>query len=54
MPWFCLRSWTRCRRGLWCALALQTALVSAVAVSSDRDLLRAELSRAQPRIPASR
>jgi len=46
MPWFSLHSWSRCRRGALCALALQAAFVSAVAASSDRELLRAELLRA--------
>lgn len=48
MPWFSLHSWSRCRRGALCALALLAAFVSAVAASSDRELLRAELARAQP------
>jgi hypothetical protein len=47
MPWFSLHSWSRCRRRALCALALQAAFVSAVAASSDRDLLRAELARAE-------
>lgn len=47
MPWFSLHSWSRCRRGALCALALQAAFVSAVAASSDRELLRAELARAE-------
>ncbi|BAV96664.1 hypothetical protein [Lysobacter enzymogenes] len=47
MPWFLLHSWSRCRRGALCALALQAAFVSAVASSSDRELLRAELARAE-------
>jgi len=47
MPWFSLHSWSRCRRGALCALALQAAFVSAVAASSDRGLLRAELARAE-------
>ncbi|MFK3646922.1 hypothetical protein ACI2IY_00600 [Lysobacter enzymogenes] len=47
MSWFSLRPWPRCRCGLWCALALQAARVSAVAVSSDRELLRAGLLRAR-------
>ena len=46
-PWFLLHSWSRCRRGALCALALQAAFVSAVASSSDRELLRAELARAE-------
>lgn len=48
MPWFSHRPWARCWRGLLCALALQAALLSAVAVSAGRESLRAELLRAQP------
>ncbi len=51
MPWFSLHSWSRCRRGALCALALQAAFVSAVAASADRDLLRAQLARVE-RAPA--